>query len=378
MGEQRALAMRISPWAGAAHLGFATALTSALPGTLAALRTGVLSEVRARLIVRETGWLSEADRREVDAQITADPDALARLGDRELLREVRAVGYRLDPEGALSRGRTRDEQRYVSMRSHPDTMCQLSALLPVAGGVAAYAALTRAADTARASGDPRTRGQVMADQLITALTGQTDAGAVPVEVQVVLTDAALLGTGPGADDPAQIPGYGTVPAGWVRDLLTAGITTSSSERGAELARVWVRQLYATPDKSTLVAMSSTRRLFPASLRHYLITRDGTCRSPWCDAPIRHIDHVQDAARGGPTSEGNGQGLCERCNQTKSLPGWHTRTGPPGAAAQQVTWTTPLDLTYTAQAPPLLPGATPGPEAVEPSVLEHAIRDLLAA
>jgi len=35
--------------------------------------------------------------------------------------------------------------------------------------VAAYAALTRAADQARAAGDPRSRGQVMADTMVNAL-----------------------------------------------------------------------------------------------------------------------------------------------------------------------------------------------------------------
>lgn len=54
---------------------------------------------------------------------------------------------------------------------------------------------------------------------------------------------------------------------------------------------------------------------------HLVVRDGRCRTPWCDAPIRHGDHVTDAAEGGPTSLDNGQGLCERCNKTKNLPGW---------------------------------------------------------
>ena len=63
----------------------------------------------------------------------------------------------------------------MSLRPAPDTMSQLSALLPVAQGVAVYAALTRSADTARAGGDARSRGQIMADTLVERVTGQSSA-----------------------------------------------------------------------------------------------------------------------------------------------------------------------------------------------------------
>jgi hypothetical protein len=95
--------------------------------------------------------------------------------------------------------------------------------------VACLAALTKAADTARAAGDPRSRGQVMADALVTALTGArrgtggraprragtgARGGTVPrapgVALSLVMTDRALLR---GDDEPAHLIGYGTVPRG---------------------------------------------------------------------------------------------------------------------------------------------------------------------
>lgn len=103
-----------------------------------------------------------------------------------------------------------EAERRVTLRPAPDTMSRLGALLPVAQGVAAYAALGRAADTARAAGDPRSRGQLMIDTLVERVTGQCAAAAVPVEVTLVMTDAALLsrsGT-PGHDEPAMLLGYG--------------------------------------------------------------------------------------------------------------------------------------------------------------------------
>ena len=354
VAEQVALARRLSPWAGGEQVRFANDMATFLPHTLAALTGGVLSEYRASIIARETGWLSASDRAAVDEEVAADAEALSRMGNRELAQRVRAAAYRRDSQGAVDRARSAANDRGVSIRPQPDVMCRLSALLPVAQGVATYAELSRTADTARASGDPRSRGQVMADTLVERVTGQASADAVSVEVQVVITDSALLNTDRGAEDPGQVPGYGTVPAGWVRDLLLRQPTGTDDDE----ARVWLRRLYATPDKSTLVAMESSRRLFDAGLRRFLLARDGTCRTPWCDAPIRHLDHVQDHARGGPTSTDNGQGLCERCNHTKQLPGWAVESLPIGRdGPHRVRWRTPTGLTYDSTAPPLLPGNT---------------------
>ena len=183
---------------------------------------------------------------------------------------------------------------------------------------------------------------------------------MPVEIQLVITDRALLATD---DTPAYIPGYGPVPAGWARDLLTADLTDEhpSGEPLAapqqqnrqdferRRAKIYLRRLFTHPRSGTLVAMDSKRRLFPAGLRRFLIARDGTCRTPWCDAPIRHIDHVQSWETGGPTSATNGEGLCEACNYAKEAARWRARPGPDGT----VTTTTPTGHTLTTRPPPVI-------------------------
>ena len=58
-------------------------------------------------------------------------------------------------------------------------MARLTALLPVADGVAVYAALTRSADTVKSSGDDRSKGAIMADQLVERVTG-TPGGATGI------------------------------------------------------------------------------------------------------------------------------------------------------------------------------------------------------
>ena len=63
----------------------------------------------------------------------------------------------------------------MTLRPAPDTMTLLTGFLPVAQGVAAYAALTRDADLLKQHGDPRSRGQLMADLMVARLTGQEPA-----------------------------------------------------------------------------------------------------------------------------------------------------------------------------------------------------------
>ncbi len=342
IAAQVALARRESPHAGGRLLGMARALVREMPCVLAALRSGVLSEYRAMLVVRETACLSVEDRAEVDSRVCGDAVRVAGLGSRRLVCECRQVAYRLDPHSVVRRSAQAVGDRYVSLRPAPDTMTWLTALLPVAQGVAAFAALGVAADSARAAGDGRGRGQLMADRLVERLTGQATAGAVPVGVHLVMSDQTLLAAG---DGPAHLAGYGPVPAGVARALVGA----SQGVAG------WVRRLYQRPGTGDLVALESRARCFPKGLAQLIEVRDQTCRTPWCDAPIRHVDHVQPHEAGGATSYANGQGLCEACNHAKQAPGWRASPGPEGA--QTVVVETPTGHRYPSWAPQP-PGAEP--------------------
>lgn len=74
-------------------------------------------------------------------------------------------------------------------------------------------------------------------------------------------------------------------------------------------------------------MDSRAWAFPDGIARLIRLRDRVCRTPWCDAPVRHVDHVQARQDGGPTNETNGQGLCESCNHAKQAAGWHSRIRP---------------------------------------------------
>ena len=348
IGAQVALARRESPNRGGRHLGFARALVTEMPHTLAALSEGSLSEWRATLLVRETACLSREDRGRVDAELCADPATLAGLGDRAVADAARRAAYRLDPQAAVSRANRAESERGVTLRPAPETMSYLTGLLPVPQGVAAHAALSAAADQAQAAGDPRSRGQVMADTLVERVTGRAVADSIPVTVNLVMTERSMLA---GDAEPAEIVGYGPVPAGTARDLLRR-----HTEVDDPAAQAWLRRLFTHPTTGELVALQAKAETFPPALRQLLVFRDQTCRTPWCDAPVRHADHARRRADGGETSAGNGQGLCEQCNYVKEAPGWAAAEhATSGAGHHVVQTTTPTGHRYRSRPPPL-PGA----------------------
>ncbi|OBK14332.1 HNH endonuclease [Mycobacterium asiaticum] len=353
VGSEIALARRDTPVRGGQHLGLAKALLHEMPHTLAALESGALSEWRATLIVRESACLDVDDRRALDRELCADTARLAGLGDKRIAAAAKAIAYRMDPHAVVDRAPKAQKDRTVTIRPAPDTMTWVSALLPVAQGVGVYAALRRTADT---TFDGRSRGQVMADTLFERITGSPADAAAPVAVQVVISDTALLGQDA---SPALIDGYGPVPAEVARTMINNALTDRRS-------RASLRRLYARPSTGALVAMESRSRTFPRGLATFIGLRDQTCRTPYCDAPIRHRDHAQPWRRGGKTTADNGQGQCELCNYTKEAPGWqvHTATTDGQHSAE---YTTPTGARYRSTAPPL-----PGHPRVDISEIETIV------
>lgn len=356
-------ARRTSPHRGARQLGLAKIVATELPHTWQAWRSGRIDEWKATILARETACLGLPERHEVDRLVAGDGDALERMSARQLGARAASEAARLDVIAVTTRRRRAESERFVSLRPAPDAMAWLSALVPMKDGVAAYAGLVSTADCAQAAGDSRSRGQIMADTLTGAILGQAEqarsklttwAAAVPdesakrpaagINIELVVSDEVLFG---GVDRPAWVPGYGPIDGESARELVGRGLSAGE--------RVQLRRLYASPEDGQLVAMDSRGRLFPKALARFIVLRDQTCRTPWCDAPIRHIDHAQAAFDGGPTASANGQGLCEFCNHAKQAPGW--RAGPePCSPPGTITTRLPTGQTYTTGPPPLIGAA----------------------
>lgn len=412
--DDLALARRTSPYWGSRDLATARALTEHLPHTMQALQTGTINGYQARIVAEVTACLSPEDRSLVDHRLHRQ---LEGASTKEIEAAARALVYEVDPAGYVDRARRAAKDRGVSIRPAPDVMATLSAHLPAAQAIACFKALRDHAKAAIASGDPRSRNQLMADELFHRLTGRHVVDGVDIELGIVMTDSSLFD---GTSEPADLVGFGPIPADLARELLrsqarrdesarargpgggraTGADETSdraSSNRGARpapelcpdgpacttssctllhgqptehtpaapgagpappaagdeaseasgpsdtqasgpsdrqasgstdleaqagllrAARVWARRLYTDPASGVLTDLDPRRRLFTGAVRRLIISRDRYCRTPWCGAPIRDVDHKQRRRDGGPTTPDNGQGLCDRCNLTRERP-----------------------------------------------------------
>jgi hypothetical protein len=243
-------------------------------------------------------------------------------------------------------------------------MTYVTALLPVAQGVSVYAALKREADV---GGDGRSRGQVMADTLVERVTGRAADEPVPVAVNMVISDQALLGVEQAA---AVIAGYGSVPSAVAQKMIWESVADTRS-------RATLRRLYANAASGALVALESRSRLFPKGLADFIELRDQRCRTPYCDAPVRHRDHATPYRRGGATSADNGSGLCEACNYTKEVSGWQVIAEVDENGTHTAEFITPTGAHYHSSAPPL-PGTPKIPTSRAELYLNGKLLKVIAA
>ena len=139
------------------------------------------------------------------------------------------------------------------------------------------------------------------------------------QVQFVTDLPSLLGL---ADNPAELPGFGPIPAALVRDRATEAD--------------W-RRLIVDPVTGHLLDYGSVTYRPPAELKDYLIARDRRCRFPGCNtrATVCDIDHNIPAPRG-DTSAKNCCCLCHRHHQLKTFGGWTVQLKPDGSCL----WTSP--------------------------------------
>jgi hypothetical protein len=267
--------------------------------------------------------------------------------------------------------------RRVSLQPAVDGMSVLRATLPVKDGVAVLKTLTETAKSAKASGDARSKGQIMADALTARACGLESAEDIPVEIQLLMTDLTLLGD---EERTAWIDGH-PLPGSIARDLAlgvrgrpetpdqpTGPAPTAEPPPEITRAARWIRRLYADGRPGELTAVDPRRRLFRGEVRRFILLRDQRCRTPWCDAPIHDIDHARRHADGGGTDADNGVGHCQRFNLAKEIPGWESTTTPPAEdAPSRLTIRTPTGHVYTSTAPALR-RLLEGPESERAEIL----------
>lgn len=316
VGSQLGMARRTSPARGTHLLRLAHRLTSDLPNTFAALQAGTIGEWQASLVTRETRHLDHERAGAVDEALLGE---LGKVSDRRLEEHAHELTLTLDPEAASAARHQAETGRHVTLRRAPESMTRLSALLPMTDGLQLMTALTGAVQTVESMPEEsRTRGQLMADSLVAAVTGApaslapdpdvTPQPAVPpVAVNLLVPLGTLVG-----DTPARLDGFGPIPADLARQLIE-----KSGER--------LRRIFTDPDSGDLISMESKARHYPGLLATFIRLRDQHCRTAHCSAAITQIDHIRPHHAGGHTSEPNGRGTCTTCNLVKEHPNY-TVTG----------------------------------------------------
>ena len=353
-GAEVALARKETQHLGPEFIRYSAAMIESMPYTFDALMRGELTEERAMILVRKTHGLAPGAREAIDRNMAGERGALEGVGTKQLRARVEKEALAFDSGLAVIAHQDSMSKRCVSVSPMGNGMMRLSGILPVAEGMALREALLAAKAKRRTAEDRRTDTQVMADTLVERVTGHDIASHPPLMLHMTMTDRTLIS---GDSEPAHLKGYGTIPAEYARWLIAGDRAGADGENTAEL---WVRRLYTAPSSGELLAMDSRARAVPKQMREMITVRDQFCRTPYCDAPIRQIDHVHQAYKGGRTAVENLNGRCAWCNQTKETEGWEEYVVM--AQRHAILVKTPSGQVYLSLAPPL-PGtqvAPPGP------------------
>lgn len=283
-------------------LALASTVTTRLPRTLAALRSGDVDLYHVRRIADATDVLSD----ELAAQV--EDELISRVPEwspRQLNYHLRRAVNRADPEAAAARATAAQEARHVRHTALDDG----AGLLQIQGDAErtqlAHDRVRTIAHQLKTSGDTRTMDQIAADVALDCLAGK-DFKHAKIRVWLTLPAVTALGV---AEKPGYLAGYGWIPA------------QRALELAAQEDATWQRVL---TDPATGEAIDVGRNKYrpPAALRDHIHTKYPTCTGPGCRRPA-HLcdgDHRVPFPEG-PTSPENVHPACRPHHRTKTHGGW---------------------------------------------------------
>ena len=323
-----ACALRISDGTAELRLRVARALQLRLPGTRAALAEGRIGYWHAAAIVEGTTELNAALLPGIEERVLARAE---RQSVAEVRRAVRRAALAADPTAAQVRHERAIADRRVEHYSLPDGMAELRAVLGAADAQIVLAGLTAMATRPRAAGDDRGIDARRADALVEVFTGVLAGEAIAsgptprAAIHVAVGATTLLGLD---DEPAELAGYGPIPAELARQLATDG--------------TW-RRLLTEPQTGKLLDYGRNAYTPPADLQRFIAARDGVCRFPHCQQPASRcdIDHAVPWDQGGETNPANCSLLCRRHHRAKTLGGWRLKRNEDASCS----WTSPAGKSY---------------------------------
>ena len=366
--EDVATALRLSTNTAQSRIDVARVLTNHLPATCEALANGDISPSHATLIARES---SEAIRRGISTEdlIKIEGKALAHAEfhtPAQVGRKLRSLFAQASPDSFEETVAIARDTRSVRMYPESDGMATIIALLPVEDAQTVMLAINSLVSLKDLKFSENVKGQnscnssqmnssqidssqinsiKMNSSQITNIANRNDgltkrniemkrADALseicgdllarisdeyqphrrPVSINITMDLHTALGL---ADNPAELAGYGPIPASIARQLASDG--------------KW-RKFITDPGTGNLLSFGRESYIPPQSLADFIAARDRICRFPGCSQPARvsDIDHAIPWEDGGETSAENLGLLCRRHHRMKTHDGWRLQSNPDGS------------------------------------------------
>ncbi|BCW18761.1 hypothetical protein NtRootA9_14690 [Arthrobacter sp. NtRootA9] len=417
--------LTLSPGAAAAFISQSRKVC-AMPAVAGALAAGSMSWRHAVIVADEADCLAPESAEALVAHFF-DPDAPNRArgsapGDlvpSRFCRKVRTWRERTYPDSLQARHAACVADRRMEYRPDADGMASITLILPGDTACAIWNKTTAIARGLQGPDETRTLTQLRPDVAAalllgagssavnsartgkpigagngTAAAGRSDDGQQPgntagshgtgahgtgirgtdpyavdlskipaprADVLVTIPIFTLLGS---TDEPAELDGYGPIPAAMARQLVADG------------AHSFYRVLVDPRDGAPLEIGRTSYRLTEA-MKRWIRMRDGHCTFPGCTnhSTDNDTDHLTAWQNHGTTGVSNLAQLCPKHHRLKHNSGWTptpaTKTEPPG-------WTSPTGRHYPAHRPdpqpPHWPPGTPcvpnmhGESAAQPETL----------
>jgi hypothetical protein len=329
-----AAAVRISEVTAQDRLCIARALTGELSAVADVLAAGEITYAHARAIYDATHMLTGAQQAWVAARVLP---AARRQTVTQLRRCLNRAVLAVEPRTAAARAKRAQQERTVQWWPLPDGMAELRLIASATDVMAVY----RAADTLAKSRrrDLPPRGQegwqpldaLRADALVALATGTATSATAGSKTDVHLTIdlLTLLGL---RDRPAELAGYGPLPAPLARMLAADG--------------KWRRLIYDS-QTGALLDLGHTSYEPSAELARYIYARDAVCAFPTCNrtaagCDLDHTRPYKPRPPGGRTDRNNLGPVCESHHRLKHETNWTLRRDP---TTEQATWTSATGHQY---------------------------------
>ncbi|MCP3805531.1 HNH endonuclease [Allokutzneria sp. A3M-2-11 16] len=304
----------------------------ARPGVLEALADGRLDEGKALMIVDQLSVLSAVDA------TTAEPALITHAATNNhpaTQRYAKRFIHKLDAEAALRRHQEKRKQRLVEKFVLDDGMCSLRLVMSAVDAALAFDRIDRIARALPK--DDRTLDQKRADVATDLFLGKETAapqGEVRVHITMPLTTALGL-----TNDPAELAGYGPIPAEVARTAAANGVWK------------WIK---TDPMTGMAEQIGKTTYKPTAQMRELLQARYPTCTAVGCNQPSHRcdIDHCCPF-NGTNTTVDNLRPKCRHHHRMKHESSWTCENLDDGRHV----WTTPRGKTYETEIQPI---AEPAP------------------